>query len=246
MMAASVAKFMLLAVTVLAVQTAEGWLITKCELKNNLEAAFQGNQPTGNLSFENNSLGNHSFGNQSLGNQTIMDLVAKIVCKVQQTSGFNTSLVTPLAPNNPHINNMCNMTKPQPNADRPLEPPKSLPPKRREHNAWRRKSGEERKKPIRHSESKEDSEEQPDHMRPPSPMVHLYGIFQLSDCAACSNGITPSSNICNMPCTALTDDNISDDIACFKMTNDCNLNHPAMFPQQCATVEYSTYFSDCP
>uniref|UniRef100_A0A8C1IJ69 lysozyme n=1 Tax=Cyprinus carpio TaxID=7962 RepID=A0A8C1IJ69_CYPCA len=49
---------------------------------------------------------------------------------------------------------------------------------------------------------------------------HLYGVFQLSDQLACDSGMIPSHNVCNMTCSALTDDDITDDIACLKtLTN---------------------------
>uniref|UniRef100_A0A8C2F8Z1 lysozyme n=1 Tax=Cyprinus carpio TaxID=7962 RepID=A0A8C2F8Z1_CYPCA len=45
---------------------------------------------------------------------------------------------------------------------------------------------------------------------------HLYGVFQLSDQWACDSGMNPSLNVCNMTCSALTDDDVTDDIACLK------------------------------
>ncbi|KAL0202876.1 hypothetical protein M9458_000894 [Cirrhinus mrigala] len=43
---------------------------------------------------------------------------------------------------------------------------------------------------------------------------NLYGVFQLSDQVACDSGMKPSLNICNTSCTAFTDDDVTDDIAC--------------------------------
>ncbi|MCJ8748137.1 hypothetical protein PDJAM_G00161510 [Pangasius djambal] len=42
----------------------------------------------------------------------------------------------------------------------------------------------------------------------------LYGLFQLPDRIACTSGLEPSLNICNMACDRLIDDNIRDDITC--------------------------------
>ncbi|XP_067298702.1 lysozyme C-3-like [Pseudorasbora parva] len=44
----------------------------------------------------------------------------------------------------------------------------------------------------------------------------MYGVFQLSGQPACDSGMMPSLNVCNMSCSALIDDDISDDITCLK------------------------------
>ncbi|XP_026128168.1 sperm acrosome-associated protein 5 [Carassius auratus] len=46
------------------------------------------------------------------------------------------------------------------------------------------------------------------------PVWHLYGVFQLSDQLACDSGMNPSINVCNTTCSAFTDDDITNDIAC--------------------------------
>ncbi|XP_018594408.1 uncharacterized protein LOC108926291 [Scleropages formosus] len=232
MMALSVTKFMLLAVTVLAVHRAEGRLVSKCELKNELEAAFQLNQSFGNQSF-----GNQSFGNQTLGNQSTLDVVAKIVCKVQLTSGFNTSLVTQLAP--------ATAGTKKPGYDNSNH--KNQPPKRRARDTRRQQSEGKNKgeKQYGSSESEEDNHGNHGNVTPPTPTVSLYGLFQLSGSVACSDGVNPSSNICNIPCSALTDGNIYDDVACYKRITGSSLKQPEGLPQQCAGVVYSTYFSEC-
>ncbi|KAK1803046.1 hypothetical protein P4O66_021574, partial [Electrophorus voltai] len=48
----------------------------------------------------------------------------------------------------------------------------------------------------------------------------LYGIFQLSDDIACKSGSIYSLNRCQLDCAALTDDDITDDIACLKILNE--------------------------
>ncbi|XDV15754.1 hypothetical protein PO909_015763 [Leuciscus waleckii] len=48
------------------------------------------------------------------------------------------------------------------------------------------------------------------------PVRQLYGVFQLSDQLACDSGMMPSLNVCKMSCSALIDDDITDDIACLK------------------------------
>ncbi|XP_016361911.1 lysozyme C-like [Sinocyclocheilus anshuiensis] len=49
------------------------------------------------------------------------------------------------------------------------------------------------------------------------PVRHLYGVFQLSDQLACDSGMNPSLNVCNTSCTAFTDDDVTDDIACLNI-----------------------------
>ncbi|XP_060716032.1 uncharacterized protein LOC132839207 [Tachysurus vachellii] len=68
----------------------------------------------------------------------------------------------------------------------------------------------------------------------------LYGIFQLSD-IACNSG--PSYGLCGLDCSALTDDDITDDIACL-MTMD-EKGRAMGFTQECASVEPSHYFAEC-
>ncbi|XP_035856359.1 protein starmaker-like [Sander lucioperca] len=51
----------------------------------------------------------------------------------------------------------------------------------------------------------------------------LYGIFQLSDETFCNSGYRSSKNKCNTTCDAFTDDDISDDIACFVKTDQWGL-----------------------
>ncbi|KAL6111114.1 uncharacterized protein ACO6RY_20068 [Pungitius sinensis] len=58
------------------------------------------------------------------------------------------------------------------------------------------------------NESSDSSEEKPKK-------VHsLYGLFQLSNQVVCSDGASPSYNICTMSCNNLIDDTLSDDLQC--------------------------------
>ncbi|XP_026166156.1 alpha-lactalbumin-like [Mastacembelus armatus] len=47
----------------------------------------------------------------------------------------------------------------------------------------------------------------------------LYGLFQLSDGYFCDSGYRWSRNKCGTACSAFTDDNILDDIACLVKTD---------------------------
>ncbi|MCI4393909.1 hypothetical protein PGIGA_G00163040 [Pangasianodon gigas] len=70
----------------------------------------------------------------------------------------------------------------------------------------------------------------------------LYGIFQLSD-IACNSGSSHSMNLCGLDCSALTDDDITDDIACL-MTLAKKVT-AMTFTQKCLSVEPSHYFAEC-
>ncbi|XP_051755106.1 lysozyme C, milk isozyme-like isoform X2 [Ctenopharyngodon idella] len=85
----------------------------------------------------------------------------------------------------------------------------------------------------------------------------LYGVFQLSDHLACDSGMMPSLNVCNMSCSALIDDDISNDIACLKTLmntmkpkpkekpTDGNKILEALMVKECRSVVPSKYFADC-
>ncbi|XP_077102017.1 alpha-lactalbumin-like [Siphateles boraxobius] len=71
----------------------------------------------------------------------------------------------------------------------------------------------------------------------------LYGVFQLSDQVACDSGMMPSLNVCKMSCSALIDDDVTDDIACLKTMIDSMLN--TILLKECDSVVPSRYFADC-
>ncbi|XP_043102323.1 vegetative cell wall protein gp1 [Puntigrus tetrazona] len=85
---------------------------------------------------------------------------------------------------------------------------------------------------------------------------HLYGVFQLSDQVACDSGTIPSLNVCNITCSALTDDDISNDIACLKTLTNVMKMKPKETPfdvkkivdmmlvKECQSVP-SNYFAGC-
>ncbi|XP_028829901.1 hornerin-like [Denticeps clupeoides] len=74
----------------------------------------------------------------------------------------------------------------------------------------------------------------------------LYGLFQLSNHEACKSGSTPSLNICQMECSELINDDISDDIACLKALQKAKMMINMMFPDECATASTaSEYLAEC-
>ncbi|XP_052401009.1 uncharacterized protein LOC127948563 isoform X6 [Carassius gibelio] len=86
---------------------------------------------------------------------------------------------------------------------------------------------------------------------------HLYGVFQLRDQLVCDSGMIPSQNVCNMTCSALTDDDITDDITCLKtLTNFMNAKPKEvlfdvkkiaemMLVEECRSVVPPNYFAEC-
>ncbi|KAK7165734.1 hypothetical protein R3I93_005725 [Phoxinus phoxinus] len=85
----------------------------------------------------------------------------------------------------------------------------------------------------------------------------VYGVFQLGDQLACDSGMIPSLNVCNMSCSALTDDDISDDITCLKTLMNSMKSKPkekltdvkkileTLMVKECRSVVPKTYFADC-
>ncbi|KAL1281756.1 hypothetical protein QQF64_000559 [Cirrhinus molitorella] len=71
----------------------------------------------------------------------------------------------------------------------------------------------------------------------------MYGVFQLSDQLACDSGMTPSVNFCNTSCTAFTDDDITDDIACLSSIISSMLS--TILVKECHSVVPSEYFAEC-
>ncbi|XP_056319024.1 sperm acrosome-associated protein 5 [Danio aesculapii] len=88
----------------------------------------------------------------------------------------------------------------------------------------------------------------------------LYGLFQLSDQWACDSGLTPSLNVCNISCSDLIDDDVTDDIACLKTVISSIKPRPKQKPneitlpittlstilvRECHFIVASEYFFEC-
>ncbi|XP_029599447.1 uncharacterized protein LOC115181895 isoform X2 [Salmo trutta] len=143
--------------------------------------------------------------------------------------------LTILPPNHP-----TNPTRPNhPNYPTRLTlPTRSEPPPKRgkRHAGNRFTSGEE-----------DSSEEET--------MGTLFGLFQLSDRVICSSGSTPSLNLCQMNCSALIDDNISDDLNCVatikqtigrgQQTMALKKMIDLLFQKECLATVAPSYFSKC-
>nr|XP_055062666.1 uncharacterized protein LOC129445488 [Misgurnus anguillicaudatus] len=90
----------------------------------------------------------------------------------------------------------------------------------------------------------------------PPAVWHQFGLFQLSDTVACNSGVLSSLNICKMNCSALIEDDITNDIICMntlmqqvKPTGQVNPAAPIrmedLLGKECEHVDASHYFSDC-
>ncbi|XP_029599445.1 uncharacterized protein LOC115181894 isoform X2 [Salmo trutta] len=150
----------------------------------------------------------------------------------------------PTRPNHPtnptRPNHPTNPTRPNhPNYPTRLTlPTRSEPPPKRgkRHAGNRFTSGEE-----------DSSEEET--------MGTLFGLFQLSDRVICSSGSTPSLNLCQMNCSALIDDNISDDLNCVatikqtigrgQQTMALKKMIDLLFQKECLATVAPSYFSKC-
>ncbi|XP_060883006.1 lysozyme C [Labrus mixtus] len=85
----------------------------------------------------------------------------------------------------------------------------------------------------------------------------LYGLFQLSSKVVCKDDHTNSLNFCEMDCTKLLDDDISDDITCLlkiltkireeglSMSQDLQKMVRLIFHGECKDKKALDYFSDC-
>ncbi|XP_052402399.1 uncharacterized protein LOC127949338 [Carassius gibelio] len=250
-----------LALVLLVSSATEGRILSKCELKSQLEAALGGNQGGNGSATLTNGPGNVTVPENVTvpknvtvpGNTTVPDnttanpLIAQIVCSVEHVSKFDTSLVTtiqedPRSPVRPPV-------RPPP---RPEQRPNERPGGRPGRPGGRGKRSHGAAHGHHSSESSESSEEKV--------ITRLFGIFQLSDRVACDSGSGQSLNICNMSCRALTDDDIRDDITCLKTLLDSARNAPVsvfasppkktplvvLSVNECRGVNPAQYFAECP
>ncbi|XP_029480771.1 uncharacterized protein LOC115103885 [Oncorhynchus nerka] len=226
---------LVLAVAVLMVPSlSEGRILSKCELKSLLEeAAFKFNLTE---KARENYLTNKDF-------------VAKIVCHVEKATGFNTSFVTPWRDDDD------SPTRPAKDDNRPTRPTHPEHPPRRDKRHTGDSHGDSSTESHQSSPSKEDSRKEDSSEE--ETMWTLYGLFQLSDRVICANGSTPSLNLCQMNCSDLIDDDISDDLDCVETIKQTVESGPRdhkmalmrmfklLFQKECVMTDASSYFSEC-
>ncbi|KAK7161171.1 hypothetical protein R3I94_003990 [Phoxinus phoxinus] len=223
-----------LALVLLVSSATEGRILSKCELKERLEAAqVQVIRATGD-------------------NMTVDKFIARLVCNVENISGFNTSLVTSVQINQDEIRSLFPIPpKPkdekQPakeDDDEKMEEEHIIPVQPQSHPKGRRGrsvpegktfekqgakerfstwhhdlfpadssgSGSEAASEVDSSGDSSEEEEREDVIT-----WSMLGIFQLSDRVACDPGLSGSLNLCGLECSALINDDITDDIACLKI-----------------------------
>ncbi|XP_056090341.1 uncharacterized protein LOC130070083 isoform X2 [Rhinichthys klamathensis goyatoka] len=248
-----------LALVLLVSSATEGRILSKCELKAQLEAGLGGNQGGSGPGNVTSGVGNVTGGvvgngtgslpgnGTAPGNATVdLGLIAKIVCSVERVSKFNTNLVTAIG--SPAD------SRPRP-AQRPNERPGGRPGQGRPGGRGKRSpgGGRDRNPPSMFGDSSEE-----DSSENSGVATKLFGIFQLSDRVACDSGSGQSLNICRMNCSALIDDDIRDDITCLKTLLDSATNAaaPVFAPRpkkkkhmlcvkECRNVNPLQYFAEC-
>ncbi|XP_067355667.1 uncharacterized protein [Channa argus] len=235
----------------------EARIVTKCELKNQLVKA------TGNLTVK-----------ATLKGPTVDKLLAKIVCHAETVSGFNTSAVKglvgevnlhpgnhsgvhkePLGDVNKHLGNHSGVHK-EPLGDvnkhlgnhsgvhKDLTGDHDKRNGKEDHHKNQTGSNQPRSRHRRHTKLP-SLQVRPASPRQPPQNCTLYGTFQLSSCQVCSNGSTPSANICGMDCSKLVDDDISDDIGCVLKIL-LSIGNKFLEKETCENTNPSVYFAGCP
>ncbi|XP_041959662.1 uncharacterized protein LOC121718639 [Alosa sapidissima] len=213
-----------LAVLAMVVGNSEAVVLSKCKVKNHMQEVFN--------------------RTKLLMNNT-EDLMAKIVCHVELTSGFNTSAKNQL-------------TVPQDSKGSGSQGGRRRG--RRSAGAGgsqfpiSKLGSKSEKGPGDGSSSSEESAKQRGEL------WTLYGIFQLSDRVMCNSSSVPSLNICQMDCQAFLDDDIADDIACAVKIIPKMMSNPdeqteakallkkmmaLLFQPECSAVKYKEFFAAC-
>ncbi|CAB1346390.1 unnamed protein product [Coregonus sp. 'balchen'] len=230
-------KMQMLVLLAVAASLSEGRIFSKCELKSLLEEAA--------LKF-------NLTAKAKVKNLTNKDFVAKINDRHRPEPPHRRGkrhAGDDVHPNHPNhtANNDNHPTHPtHPNhPNHPTPPTHPTLPRRPEQPPKRGK-----RHAGNHFTSGEDSSEE-------ETMGTLYGLFQLSDRVICSSGSTPSLNLCQMNCSALIDDNISDDLTCvetIKRTMEIGPGQQTkalkrmiklLFQKECDMTVASSYFSKC-
>ncbi|XP_047659442.1 uncharacterized protein wu:fj19g03 [Tachysurus fulvidraco] len=258
----SVEMLMLLVVLTLVPTWSDGLVLKKCELRSQLEAAFSELLP-----------------------EKAAEIVAKLACTVEQTSGFNTSLVDITYQYDPRFSGMGELPLKSNEMFHPeraeVQPEKSVDHVDRKSRKKKDASNNDEIETDQSEETQEnnglygtvipqtsepdptdiyydtyemlfgstfkpnDRTEDTEARMKRSPHISedlttLYGIFQLSD-IACNSGA--SNGLCGLECSALTDDDITDDIACLMIMYE--KGRMMGFTRKCASVEPSHYFAEC-
>ncbi|XP_057183403.1 uncharacterized protein wu:fj19g03 [Triplophysa rosa] len=278
----SVLSLKMLALVLLVSSMNEGRIVSKCELKTYLEAAqFQVMKAMGN-------------------SMTVEHLIARLVCNVENTSAFNTSLVTGIQINLEDLRPPFQSRPPPKQPEEPTakeeddekmkeeqiipvqpqkrpkgRPARSIPVDKVISSAvqgekelfwmWQRdifpkkppaeSSGSSSEESSEERGSGDSSEEELDDVI----SQNLFGIFQLSDRVACDSGSNRTLNLCGLECSALVDDDITDDVICLKTLVERRGKFSGFSPKkrfyakmmamlsvkECRSIIPSEYFAEC-
>ncbi|XDV15787.1 hypothetical protein PO909_015787 [Leuciscus waleckii] len=198
-----------LALVLLVSSATEGWILSKCELKAQLEAAQI--QET-----------------EAMGDKTTVDkFIARLVCNVENISGFNTSLVTSVQINQDKIRPPFQI----PPKPKDVKPPakedddekmeeehiipvqtqshpkgrhgRSVPEGKTFHDLFPEKFPADSSGSGSEATSEEDSSGDSSEEEEREDVIawNLLGIFQLSDRVACDSGLSGSLNLCGLECS---------------------------------------------
>ncbi|XP_067298687.1 uncharacterized protein wu:fj19g03 [Pseudorasbora parva] len=268
-----------LALVLLVFSATEGRIVSKCELKEQLEAA-------------------HIQAIRDMGDKTPMDkFIARFVCNVENISGFNTNLVTSVQIKQDEIRPPVQIS-PKPKDKKPpakeeddekMEDEQMIPLQPQSHPkgshgssvaegktfetqgakglfwTWHHGLFPEKvpadlagsgSEAMSEEESSGDSSEEKEHEDVIA--QKLLGIFQLSDRVACGSRSSGSLNLCGLECSALINDDITDDITCLKTLAGNHIKFgfnpekrvlakmsAVVLVKECRSVVPSKYFAEC-
>ncbi|XP_066552887.1 lysozyme C-like [Amia ocellicauda] len=145
---------------------------------------------------------------RDLNNTNPEELISKVICHIEGSTGMNSSAVTPVK----------------------CTPPPPPPPPTKKPRLPRSK--------VFSDDSSSSSEE-----RGCSEST-LLGLFQLPSKFVCQDG----KNWCQLNCSKLTDDDISDDIACVKTVlklKAVRRDDDFRYDFKCSSTNVTSYLSDC-
>ncbi|XP_041107470.1 formin-like protein 7 [Polyodon spathula] len=219
----------LLAVVAVLPPSTDAKVFTKCELASQLKAKMPQMEP---------------------GSKKTQEMLAKVICKVETTTGFNTSAVSPAAllhsnpprppPSNPPLPppsspaglSPSNPPLPPPSSPAGLSPsnPTGLPPSNPPQSPPSKPAG------LLKILSNKNHDKMPG-------FGNLLGIFQLPSQLVCNDKMS----LCKLDCSKLIDDDITDDIACMNkiVLRFKDEGHGPQFREQCSGVDSSSYLSEC-
>lgn len=211
-----------LVVVLLAPSMTDGLVLTRCALKQKLNETLPAN-----MSGVFDKIVCSADLVSGLNTSKVVQIAPRKIRSLKPDSGpkhdkpdnsNSTAVNQTVLHNDDHDNS--GLKPPKPNDS--LETGKGVKPKRgRQSRSLRSKPGPKPgPKPDNSAENHSD-------VKPPKPNTHnetseavdvvtLYGVFQLPDRFVCASGNKTTLNLCGLTCDKLIDDDITDDIICFR------------------------------